>query len=184
MPSTLAPPADAADAPVRLDGLDVLDACHRQSLFALGKLAALVTRLQAHGCDAHARGMAAEIVAHFATNAREHHEDEERHVFPALFAEGDEAVVATVMRLQQDHFWMEEDWRDLGPQLEAVAAGHAGVDVERLRACAQVFIALCHDHIALEESCIYPQARRRLGAGERQDIGRQMAARRHAAREG
>ena len=68
-------------ATATLDGLDLLDACHRQTLFTLGKLAALVTRLQQLGTDEEARAMAAEIIHHFTGTARHHHEDEERHVF-------------------------------------------------------------------------------------------------------
>jgi hemerythrin-like domain-containing protein len=169
------------DAPAQLDGFDVLDACHRQTLFTLGKLAALVTRLQNHGADEEARSMAREIVEHFSNTARAHHEDEERHVFPALLASNDAAVVQAVRRLQQDHGWLEEDWRALYSQLDAIAGGQVWSDLDTLRECVEVFIALSHDHIALEESLIYPQARARVGAGERREIGREMAARRKAA---
>jgi hypothetical protein len=51
----------------------------------LGKLAALVSGLAARGPDAQARELAADILHHFCVTAREHHEDEERHVFPQLF---------------------------------------------------------------------------------------------------
>jgi len=40
------------------------------------------------------------------------------------------------------------------------------------------FTALSYDHIALEEVCIYPEARARLRPGERHEMGREMAARR------
>src|SRR5438105_2006123 len=91
------------------DGFDVLDACHRQTLFALGKLAALVSRLSTIGADSEARQIAADVVQHFSVTARRHHEDEERHVFPRLVAEGDEEVVRAVLRLQIDHDWLEEN---------------------------------------------------------------------------
>ena len=164
------------------DGFDQLDVCHRQTVLTLGKLAALVARLKRHGCDATARSLAAEIVAHFSTNARQHHEDEEQHVFPQLLANGDPDVEQAVLRLKQDHGWLEEDWRELAPQLEAVAAGQTGYDLDTLEHAVPVFIALSHDHIALEESCIYPQARARLRKGERREIGREMAMRRRIDR--
>jgi len=163
---------------MKLDGFDVLDACHRQTLFTLGKLAALVTRLQGPGPDDEARSLAREIVGFFSSTARAHHEDEERHVFPALLAAGDPDIVQAVRRLQQDHGWLEEDWRALSAQLDAVASGQSWWDPEALREGAEVFIALSHDHIALEESVVYPQARARLGSGQRREIGREMAARR------
>ena len=66
------------------DGFDVLDACHRQTIFALGKLSALIARLTERGPDDEARALAGEVVQHFSTTARQHHEDEERHLFPRL----------------------------------------------------------------------------------------------------
>lgn len=164
------------------DGFDVLDACHRQTLFHLGKLAALVTRLQARGADAEAQAMAGEIVRFFDGTSRRHHEDEEKHVFPQLLASGEPEVVQAVLRLQQDHFWLEEDWLELSPTLRAVAEGQACFDVDLLREASAVFTALSHDHVALEESWIYPQARRRLNGPERREMGREMAARRRAGR--
>ena len=171
-------------APAHADGFDVLDVCHRQTVLALGKLAALITRLSAHGPDDAARSLAAEILDHFATTARQHHEDEERHVFPRLAASGDAELVQNVLRLQQDHDWLEEDWRELSPHIAAVANGQIGYDLDLLRDGAATFTALSHDHMALEESCIYPQARAQLGARERRAMGREMAARRRAARAG
>jgi hemerythrin-like domain-containing protein len=173
------PPPGAATT---RDGFDILDACHRQTVFALGKLAALISRLATLGPDAEARTLAAEIVRHFSTTARQHHEDEERHVFPKLATSADPEIAQTVLRLQQDHGWLEEDWIELSPQLEAVANGHAGFDLDALREGAGVFTALSHDHIALEESIIYPKARARLRPGERSEMGREMAARRRATR--
>jgi hemerythrin-like domain-containing protein len=65
------------------------------------------------------------------------------------------------MRLQQDHGWLEEDWLELSPQLQAVAEGYSWYDLDTLRAGVPIFTELYRDHIALEESMIYPEARRR-----------------------
>jgi len=175
---SFAPPKTA----VSHDGFDVLDACHRGMIFTLGKLSALIARLATFGPDAEARAMANEIVTFFSTTVRQHHEDEERHVFPRMVAAGDPEIVQAVLRLQQDHDWLEEDWMELSPHLAAVAAGQSWYDLDTLREGSAVFTALMHDHIALEESCIYPQARARLRSGERREMGREMAARRRAER--
>ena len=165
--------------PTAPDGFDALDVCHRQTLIALGKLAALVTRLCGeHGNDAEARALASEIVEHFSTTARQHHHDEERHLFPTLLSGADAATTQAVLRLQLDHDWLEEDWMELAPHLDALACGQGWYDVDLLRAGAAVFIALSHDHIALEEALIYPQARARLNPDARAAMGREMAARR------
>ena|SRR5438105_6326521 len=150
-----------------IDGFDVLDVCHRQTLFTLGKLAALVARLTRGGADADACAMAREIVEFFSATARRHHQDEERHVFPALLDSGDPQLVQNVLRLQEDHRWLEIDWVELSAQLNAVANGQMSYDLDALRAMTQVFIALSHDHIALEESSIYPWARERLQRNRR-----------------
>ena len=164
------------------DGFDVLDACHRQTVFTLGKLSALIARLSTLGPDAEARAIAAEIVRHFSTTARQHHEDEERHIFPKLATSDDPEIVQAVLRLQQDHDWLEEDWMELSPHVDAVACGHHWYDLDVMREGAAIFTALSHDHIALEESIIYPKARARLRPGERSEMGREMAARRRAGR--
>ncbi len=172
----------SAESAASTDGFDVLDACHRQTLLTLDKLAALVAHLASAGSDEQARTMAAEIVQFFSTTARQHHEDEERHVFPKLALSDNPEVVHTVVRLQQDHNWLEEDWMELSPQVDAVACGLNWYDLDVLREGMEVFTALSRDHIRLEESLIYPQARTRLDADERREMGREMAARRRAQR--
>src|SRR5262252_4821693 len=98
----------------------VLDECHRQTLAALDKLEAIVDRIEA-GADPSTRMLAAEVVRHFSMTARQHHEDEERHVFPKLLANADAETEQTILRLQQDHHWLDEDWHELEPHLDAIA---------------------------------------------------------------
>ncbi len=164
------------------DGFDVLDACHRQTLFALGKFAALVTRLRKNGADSGSRALASEVLNHFSNTARQHHEDEELHVFPRLLNSKDPELVQAVLTLKQDHGWLEENWRELAPQLQAVASGYCWFDIDVLHEGMQVFTALSQAHIAMEEAYIYPQARARLRDGEQWKMGREMAARRRTQR--
>lgn len=70
-----------------------------------------------------------------------------------------------MQRLQQDHHWFEEDWLEIEPHLQAVARGWRDEHLAFLRDALPEFTALQHEHIALEESLIYPEARRRTGAG-------------------
>jgi hemerythrin-like domain-containing protein len=160
----------------------VLDECHRQTLGALARLEAVVASLDGGPIEAQTRVAAAAVVRHFSTTARQHHEDEERHVFPKLAAGSDAALQHAVQRLQQDHLWLEEDWRELQPHLDAIACGQSWYDIAVLREGSEIFAALSRDHIALEESCLYPAARTLLGACEQHEMGREMAARRRAAR--
>ena len=164
-----------------LEGFEVLDACHRKTLLALDQLAELATGLERDAIDAPLRATAAAVVQFFATTSRQHHQDEELHVFPQLLASGDAELVQHILRLQQDHGWLEQDWLELEPQLQALAAGQSWVDPATLREGVEIFAALLPDHIALEESCIYPHARVRLRAADRREMGREMAARRRAS---
>ncbi len=175
-------PDPTPPSPAPAEGFDALDLGHRHTLIALGQLAALIRRLAERGPDDEARALAAAVVRHFSVRNRAHHADEETHLFPALEAGGDPAIVQAVLRLRQDHHWLEEDWRELSPHLDAVACGQNWYDLDLMREAAEVFTALSHDHIALEESYIYPQARRRLDAGVQAGIGREMATRRRAQR--
>jgi len=174
--------AGAGRKHVTRDGFEVLDQCHRDTLVALETMGNLVALLEAEGDSDRVREMASDVVKFFSTTARQHHEDEERHVFPKALLGSDDEIVQAVLRLQQDHNWLEEDWMELSPHLRALAAGHSLWDLAFLREATEVFTALSHDHMALEESCVYPQARARLKAGERHEMGREMAARRRAQR--
>ena len=178
MNTPLATQASAAAA----DGFTVLDACHQQTLAMLEELSLLVARLDRGGVDERARAQAAKIADFFSTTARQHHEDEERHVFPPLVEGGDPQVVQAVLRLQQDHGWLEEDWFELAPHVQAIAGGFNWYDIDVLREGAAVFAALSRDHIELEESLIYPAARERVRGEGRREMGREMAARHRAER--
>jgi hemerythrin-like domain-containing protein len=159
---------------------EVLDACHRQTIVMLERLSALVDGLDKGGPDREARGVAEEIIRFFSQTARQHHEDEERHVFPQLEDSDDPDIVQAVLRLKQDHHWMDVDWRELSPAIAAAADGRGGYDLEALREGVEIFVALSHEHVALEESCIYPQARVRFDSAALQRMGREMAERRRA----
>lgn len=165
------------------DGFDALDDCHRRMLAVVDSLVGLVAAIERNGgVGADERAAAAAIGDFFSAVARRHHEDEERHVFPALLASDDPSLVDTALRLQQDHGWLEEDWLEIEPQVQSLATGIGGCDIDTLRAGVEVFAALYRDHIELEESLAYPEARARLDNGARRAMGREMAARRRAQR--
>ena len=153
-------PADVPGAAVAVSRFVAFDACHRRTLALLDELAALVVKLELDGLEPQTCASAARIAAFFSTTAREHHEDEERHLFPALLESAKPEIVQAVVRLQQDHDRLEEAWFDLAPHVMAVAARRGSYDIDVLRDGVPVLTALYLDHIDLEESVIYPQARR------------------------
>jgi hemerythrin-like domain-containing protein len=151
---------------VTLHEFEALDRTHADVVQTLKRLEKLVDRLDAGSDEVETRRQAAEICAFFDGAARTHHEDEERVVFPPLLASADAQLVECVQRLQQDHGWIEEDWRELRSHLSLVAEGCAGPEPGALRSMCEVFSALYLEHIALEESLIYPASKQRLVAAE------------------
>jgi hemerythrin-like domain-containing protein len=141
-----------------------LDTAHRAALQMLESFKQLVARLQEQGLDEAARQSAREILTFFDGPGRNHHQEEETQVFPGLLAGGDLELVGHVRRLQQDHHWLEQDWFELQPHVLAVAQGYNGYDLPMLVAALPVFEALYRDHIALEETVVYPAARRQKQA--------------------
>lgn len=162
----MAPARTRPARPVRsavppLPPFDALDETHRRILHMLDELDRLVGLLSHAGTGDSPAAVAARVCSFFAGTARKHHDAEELTVFPRLLADASPELLGHVRRLQQDHNWLEEDWLELRPHLEAVAQGYGSGHAEFLRLALREFTALYREHIALEESTIYPEARRR-----------------------
>ena len=140
---------------------EALDACHQEMARQLRALSSLIQHITAHGVDAQARQTAAAIEGFFSTTSRQHHAEEERSVFPPLLESPRPELVDAVKALQQDHGWIEENWIELAPQLRAIASGNDWQDQAEFEHYADVFLQLCQEHIALEESLIYPESKAR-----------------------
>jgi len=141
--------------------LEHLDQTHHEIVEVLARLHLLIEKLDVRGTDEGVRRLALDICVFFDQTARPHHAAEERFLFPDLLASDDAELIQHVKRLQQDHGWLEEDWLELGPHLRAVANGQSWYDIDLLREAVPVFSELYRDHIALEESVVYPAARHR-----------------------
>jgi hemerythrin-like domain-containing protein len=179
MPHAAPPHSDALRA--RLAPFEALDDFHAELIEALSQLQALALELTQREPGPGAAEQARQAIAFFGNAAQAHHEEEEAHIFPALLVSDNPALVEQVHHLQQDHGWLKQDWRALSLQLGAVADGYNWYDPEWLAHAATVFTALYHDHIALEESLLYPEARAALAAAHTHH-GRQLAAQmRHGA---
>ena len=97
---------------------EMLEACHERVERMLGLIERLAGHLSEAGADASARQAARDVMRYFDRAAPNHHEDEERHVFPALRALGQGALAD---RLHADHEAMAGLWAALRTALAALA---------------------------------------------------------------
>jgi hemerythrin-like domain-containing protein len=164
-------PAAGFDAP-----FEMLEACHERVERSLRLLERLGEHLQRNGADAQAQDAARDILRYFDIAAPHHHEDEERHVLPALRASG-HAVVAD--RIAADHAVMHTAWQQLRVQLQAVQAGAANDAASaEVQAHWREFAALYRRHLELENATAFPVARAALDAQRLRAMGQEMARRR------
>ena len=146
-------------APAPLANFSALDACHRQTLEYLQDRSDLSRQIDDEGPSEASRQRARAIDAFFSGTSHDHHGEEEATVFPPLLASTDPELVQAVERLQQDHGWIERNWALLGPQLRAVAKGESWPDPGEFQHGVDIFVQLYLEHIALEETLIYPQSK-------------------------
>lgn len=165
-------------APVSIAVFEFLDSTHQEIQQQLKLLHALVDAIENEGLNTANRGTARRVLDYFNGEARQHHLDEEKHIFPALLASQNAEVVQATEHLIQDHGWLEENWIQIAPSLEAATGGNLWFDTAELRHALGVFEALYLDHILLEESVAYPEARKRLEGLNTLGMGREMARRR------
>lgn len=167
-----------AAAPVSIAVFDFLDKTHQEIQQHIRQLHELVDAIESDGLNQTNREKARRVLNYFNGEARQHHLDEEKHIFPALLTSQDADVVQATEHLVQDHGWLEENWLQIAPSLEAAANGNLWFDPVELRHALDVFEALYLDHILLEESIAYPEAKRRLASLDTVGMGREMARRR------
>jgi len=149
------------DTPIAgaLPVLDRLDATHDQMRYWLGELQSLVNHMEDRGWDTWARDHARSVIDFFSHTARQHHIDVDRQVCPLITGRGDASIEIGVDRLRQDQGWLEENWREVLAQLQPVAEGFGGYDIDMLRHAADVYAALLLEHLALEQGLVFPAAR-------------------------
>ncbi len=159
---------------------DMLDACHDRVRSSLGLLARLVEHLRVRGDAVQARDAACDVMRYFDVAAPQHHQDEERHVFPRLEASGDLELAALARHLRAEHRQIEGQWCALWPLLEQVARQRE-VDLGELDAATRRFTQMIDQHMRAEEQVAYPNARLSAvceGPDAVRAMGEEMAGRR------
>jgi hemerythrin-like domain-containing protein len=132
-----------------------MDETHREIELVLTQMEQLARLLDLPRQQPQAAELAARACAFFSGPARAHHEAEETQVFPGLLTGNDAGVRAQVQRLQQDHNWIEEDWLEIEPQLQALARGRSPGATDFLRPALDEFTTLYREHLAVEEALLH-----------------------------
>jgi hemerythrin-like domain-containing protein len=156
---------------------EMLAACHERVERTLALLLRLAAHLPTHGADEQARAAAHDVMRYFDIAGPAHHEDEERHVFPALLKQPGAPLKPLVRQLKSEHLAMKQQWALVRADLEAVEAGHGALGAEVLQRW-QAFAALYREHMAAEDGQAYLAARSVMLDDGLVTMGREMASRR------
>lgn len=149
------------DNPTPPPSIGVFTDCHAGILSRLDAIEQINALLEP---ARQARQSAADAVAFFDHEIINHHEDEERELFPAACkaaAAGPEReqVVALTERLTADHRLLEGQWKALRPALERIAKGGTeAIDAGLLTALLTGY----RNHAHFEETRFLPLATRIL----------------------
>jgi hemerythrin-like domain-containing protein len=156
------------------DPMALLRACHEKVV----RFTTLAQRLQAHvrqqGVDEQAREAAQAVLRYFTLAAPLHHADEDDDLFVALRALGHLTLTARIDALQAEHDTLGQQWAEVRPWLEAIAAGQLPSAPEP---DVDGFATRYRDHAHAEESDVYPHAAE-LSPAALQALADAMVARR------
>lgn len=150
-----------ADAP-----LAGFSRCHEGILNHLEVLGGLPVLAEA---AARARALAAETQRFFRAAVYEHHQEEERELFPAVLASATpggerEQVQAIVRQLTEEHREVEAAFEKLEPSLKRLAKGQdAPLAPAELTAQVGALVTRYGEHARYEENEFLPLAERILG---------------------
>jgi hemerythrin-like domain-containing protein len=162
------------------DPLEMLLACHRRIERQLETLERLQSHVREHGVDADASLAAQAVLRYFVKAAENHHDDEEKDLFPLLemrIPAGEEKARFNALRekLELEHDAVREQWARLRKPMEAIAEG-----IQRSLPAADVhrFVSCYRAHIAVEEGALQDLFARWIDESDRGALGRSMRARR------
>lgn len=158
---------------------EMLQACHERMQRMFRLLRRLRTHLAAMGNDAQARQAASDVMRYFDLAAPQHHEDEERHVFPRLLAAGQH--VEAVRRLKQEHREMGAQWVQVRALLLPVSQGTRASFTPAQDGVLEHFLRLYDWHMVAENELVFPSCLAGMAPHEVAAMGREMAQRRGAS---
>ena len=157
---------------------------HVRIVEAMERLRVLPMQLAQRGLDEGVRNNAAYVHRFFNDAVLEHHDEEERELFPSLrhsASAGDEAglVESLIHRLEREHRELEKLWDGIEPGLRRLGRGKlAPIDEAAIEALATRYVA----HARFEEAAVLPLAAKMLSTGDRSALALGLALRRQPVR--
>jgi len=161
----------------------LLSECHRRIERFLADMAGVVRSRKGGVLDDSDHSALAGAVQYFSVAAPRHTADEEESLFPRLRSAGAGAAVQAVeeiRRLEADH----ERADACHAEANALASRWLSegtlpsAETNRLAELVETLTAIYREHIAIEDSRVFPAAAAALPAKELEAVGREMAARR------
>lgn len=143
------------------DPFEQLERCHRRLEEACDALGPAT--------ETQDRATLEDVAAFLDRQIRRHEDDEDQSLFPRL--KGKTEVTADIERLEKEHAHHSE-------LREKFQAALTALDWPTLRTTADELIRSYRDHIALEESRVFPAARAALTPAEVAEMRTEMDARR------
>jgi hemerythrin-like domain-containing protein len=180
MPVKIGQPTDHGfDSP-----LGLLSDCHRRIEQFLSVLVTIADVRGGGELPAEDRRALEGALHYFQAAAPRHTADEEESLFPRLRASGDAGAAGALdalRRLESDHK-IAEDHHDMVECLARrwLSAGTlSGRDTHLLREHLGALVRLYREHIAIEDTELFPAAARLLSPDDLRAVGREMAGRRN-----
>jgi hemerythrin-like domain-containing protein len=157
---------------------------HVHIVDAMSRLRVLPQQLAARGLDEGVRASAANVYRFFNDAVLEHHDEEERELFPSLrhsASPGDEAglVQSLIARLEREHRDLEALWDRIEPALRRLGRGKAAELDERV---VDQLVSAYLAHARFEEAAVLPLAQSILTSGDRAALALGLAMRRMPSR--
>lgn len=136
---------------VTLASLELQDVTHQLVQQFIGELQDMLPDLMASRLTAPQTNVLHKIVVFFDKEMKDHHREEENHVFPLLMQQNAPTLSEKVGILQADHEQLRSGWQALKTEIErAQLPGMA--DSDALRASFDRYSMCFVRHLVLEES--------------------------------
>lgn len=166
-------------APSLNEPLEMFDACHRTIRKQLQTIWRVVEHVPRHGADEAARKAAMDVLRYFSTAGFNHHEDEERDLFPAVLGAVARSerrqTKALIDRLIDDHRRMAGIRERVLEKLLLVTQGKIPeFNVQEVESFASLYL----EHMRIEHEELLPLARSVLSAEQIHSLSVTMSVRR------